>query len=234
MVNGVIAADARLTGIYAGPMTAGGDTGRNVTSPENASHHGSPPPAAPYATPGPEAPRPRRGGGSLVGIGIAVAVVLAAAALVISLVTAHHNSSTLAAQPTSQPTNQAAATTDSDKALCQAIAPLIKESSQRGDAFVSLGHTGTPERDAGISSYVADTTDCVRRAQAVLDEHSRPASPPGFLMRSLQRYVDDKHAYAASIRPGPATEADNAAWNDSLVALSGPFDVCDGVGVPLW
>jgi hypothetical protein len=154
--------------------------------------------------------------------------------LVISLIAAHRNSSTLAAQPPSQPTNQPAATADSDKALCEAIAPLIKEGSERGKAFVNLGHTGTPERDAGIPSYVADTTDWVKRAQAVLDEHFNPASPPGFLMRSLQRYVDDKHAYVISIRPGPATDADNAAWNDSLVALSGPFDVCDGLGVPLW
>jgi hypothetical protein len=205
-----------------------------VTSPEHASHPASTPPTAPYSAHGPSVPRPRRGRGLLAGIGIAVAIVLAAAALVISLITAHHNSSTPAAQPTSQPTNQPASTADSDNALCEAIAPLIKESSARGKAFVNLGHSGTPERDAGIPSYTADTTDWVKRAQAVLDKHVDPASPPGFLMRSLQRYVDDKHSYVVSIRPGPATDADNAAWNDSLVALSGPFDVCDGLGVPLW
>jgi hypothetical protein len=215
-------------------MTSGGTTGPGLNSPENASHPAAPPPTPPYATPGRYARRPRRGRGLLAGIGIAVAIALAATALVISLITAHRNSSTPAAQPPSQPTNQAAATADSDKTLCEAIAPLIKESSERGKTFVNLGHTGTPERDAGIPSYVADTTDWVKRAQAVLDEHFNPASPPGFLMRSLQRYVDDKHAYVVSIRPGPGTDADNAAWNDSLVALSGPFDVCDGLGVPLW
>ena len=229
-----VAADAHLADVYAGPMTSGGTAGPGMTSPENVPHPAPPPPTAPYATPGPYARRPRRGRGLLAGIGIAVAVALAAAALVISLVTAHRNSTSSAAPPPSQPTNQPASTADSDKALCQAIAPLIKENSERGKAFVNLGHTGTPERDAGIPSYVADTTDWVKRAQAVLDEHFNPASPPGFLMRSLQRFVDDKHAYAVSIRPGPATDADNAAWNDSLVSLSGPFDVCDGVGVPLW
>ena len=53
-------------------------------------------------------------------------------------------------------------------------------------------------------------------------------------MRSLQRFVDDNHAYAGNIRPGPATDGDTAAWNDSLVALSGPFEVCGDLGVPLW
>lgn len=34
--------------------------------------------------------------------------------------------------------------------------------------------------------------------------------------------------------PGPATDGDTAAWNDSLVALSGPLEVCGDLGVPLW
>ena len=112
-------------------MTSGGTTGPGATSPENAPHPAPPPPAPPYATPGPYALRPRRGRGLLAGIGIAVAVVLAAAALVISLVTAHRNSTSSAAPPPSQPTNQPASTADSDKALCEAIGPLIKESRTR-------------------------------------------------------------------------------------------------------
>jgi hypothetical protein len=116
--------------------------------------------------------------------------------------------------------------------LCEAIAPLIKEDTERGKAFVNLGHTGTPERDAGIPAYVTATTDWVKRAQSVLDQHM--SLPPGFLLRSLQRYVDDDRAYVASLRPGPATDGDNAAWNDSLVALSGPFQVCGDLGAPLW
>jgi hypothetical protein len=157
---------------------------------------------------------------------------LAAAALVVSLVSAHRNAPATPKQ--SEATNQFATITESDKALCQAIAPLVKESSERGKAFVNLGHTGTPERDAGIPAYVSDTTAWVNRAQAVLDQHSSPPSRSDILLRSLQRYVDDKYAYVASIRPGPGTDADNAAWNDSLVALSVPYDICDGLGVPLW
>ena len=94
-----------------------------------------------------------------------------AAALVISLITAHHNSSTPAAQPTSQPTNQPASTADSDKALCEAIAPLIKEATAQGKAFVSLGDYGTPARDAGIPSFMTQTADWVTRAQTVVNQH---------------------------------------------------------------
>jgi hypothetical protein len=158
---------------------------------------------------------------------------LAAAALVISLITAHHNSSTPAAQPTSQPTNRPASTTDSDKALCEAIAPLIKESNAEAKAFVALGNYGTPERDAGIPAYVAQTTDWVKRAQTVVDQQVSAGSPD-YLKRSLQRFIDDVRAYVSNIRPGPATDGDNAAWNDSLVGLAGPLEVCGDLGVPLW
>ena len=228
-----VAADAHLADVYAGPMTSGGTAGPGMTSPENAPHPPPPPPTAPYATPGPYARRPRRGRGLLAGIGIAVAVALAAAALVISLVTAHRNLSAPAAPPPAQPTNQAASTADSDKALCEAIAPLIKESNAEAKAFVALGNYGTPERDAGIPAYVAQTTDWVKRAQSVVDQHMTTARAD-YLMRSLQRFIDDVRAYASNIRPGPATDGDTAAWNDSLVALAGPLEVCGDLGVPLW
>jgi len=113
----------------------------------------------------------------LAGIGIAVAVALAAAALVISLVTAHRNSTSSAAPPPSQPTNQPASTADSDKALCEAIAPLIKEATAQGKAFVSLGDYGTPARDSGIPGFTTQTADWVTRAQTVVDEHVSTGPP---------------------------------------------------------
>jgi hypothetical protein len=169
----------------------------------------------------------------LAGIGIAVAIALAAAALVISLVTAHRNPSTPAAPPPSQPTNQAASTVDSDKALCEAIAPLIKEAAAQGKAFAALGDYGTPPRDAGIPEFVAQTSDWVTRAQTVVDQHVS-TGPPDYLMRSLQRFIDDRRAYASNIRPGPITDGDAAAWNDSKVAAAGMIEVCGDLGVPLW
>jgi hypothetical protein len=229
----VIAADAHLTDVYAGPMTSGGITGPGVTPPENAPHPAPPPSAPPYATPCPYAQRPRRGRGLLAGIGIAVAIALAAAALVISLIAAHRNSSTLAAQPPSQPTNQAASTADSEKALCEAIAPLIKDAAAQGKAFAALGDYGTPPRDAGIPEFVAQTSDWVKRAQTAVDQHVS-TGPPDYLMRSLQRFIDDRRAYASNIRPGPVTDGDTAAWNDSKVAAAGMIEVCGDLGVPLW
>lgn len=214
-------------------MTSGGTAGPNVTPPENAPYPAPPPPTTPYATSGQYGPRPRRGRGLLAGIGIAVAIALAAAALVISLVTAHHNASTLAAQPPPQQTNQPASTADSDKALCEAIAPLIKGASAQGKAFVALGDNGTPARDAGIPEFVAQTADWVKRTQAVVDQHATTA-PPDYLMRSLQRFIDDRRAYASNIRPGPVTDGDTAAWNDSKVAATGMIEVCGDLGVPLW
>jgi hypothetical protein len=161
-----------------------------------------------------------------------LAIALAAAALVVSLVSAHRNSPT-PAQPAAQPTNQSASTTESDKALCQAIAPLIKEAAADGKAFVALGGSGTPARDAGIDGFAAKTEDWFQRTQAVVDQHMTTA-PPDYLMRSLLRFIDDRRTYAGNIRSGPATDGDTAAWNDSIVAVGGLAEVCGNLGVPLW
>ena len=169
----------------------------------------------------------------LAGIGIATAVALSAAALTISIVNTGGDTAPAAPQPTAAPsTAPAGSTTADDKAFCEAIAPLMREDAARSKAFVALGHTGTPERDAGIPAYVADTAGWAKRAQDVIDQHT--VVPPDFLLRSLQRYVDDVRSYAANIRPGPAADEDNAAWNDSLVAGGGAYEVCGDLGVPLW
>ena len=61
-------------------------------------------------------------------------------------------------------------------------------------------------------------------------EVARNDSDP-FLRRTLQCMVDDIRIYATSIRPGPETAPDAAAWNDASVAYGGPFDVCHRLGV---
>ena len=38
---------------------------------------------------------------------------------------------------------------------------------------------------------------------------------------TLQRYVDDMQLFVASVRPGPGTKYDEAAWTDSIVAYGG-------------
>jgi hypothetical protein len=152
--------------------------------------------------------------------------------LVVSLVSAQRNSPATTAQPAARPTNPASST-ESDKALCQAIAPLIKEAAAEGKAFVALGDNGTLARDAGIDGFAAKTADWFKRTQAVVDQHITTA-PPDYLMRSLLRFMDDRRTYATNIRPGPATDGDNAAWNDSIVAVGGSAEVCGNLGVPLW
>jgi hypothetical protein len=162
-----------------------------------------------------------------------VAIVVAVAALVVALVRGGASSpnTPIARSETQSTAMTGADTTAADKALCGAIAPLIKESTEQKNAFVALGHTGTPERDAGIPEFRSKTQDWVGQAQQVLDEHS---IPPRYVTRTLQRYVDDMRLYVASIRPGPATDADTATWTDSLAALGGPFEVCNALGVSLW
>ncbi|ORA29864.1 hypothetical protein BST20_27825 [Mycobacterium branderi] len=170
------------------------------------------------------------------GVLTAVAILMATAALVvavISLVTKHEPDAAPGKPSTSvSPTSSAATNTEAaDRALCEAISPLMKESIDIGKSFVNLGHSGTPERDAGVPGFQAAVENWAGRIQPVADAH---ADPPRFLTRTLQRYIDDFRLYAANFRPGPATDADNAAWNDGTVALGGPMAVCGQLGVRWW
>jgi hypothetical protein len=162
------------------------------------------------------------------GAGVVLALI-AVAALVLAIVGLTRNP----AAPTPAPSASAASTNtqDADRALCQAIAPLIKESTEEKNAFVALGHTGTPERDAGIPGFITSTRDWANRIQPLLDQHSEPAR---YLTRTLQRYIDDMRLYVSGIRPGQASDLDTETWDDSIIALQGPFEICRSVGVQLW
>ena len=48
---------------------------------------------------------------------------------------------------------------------------------------------------------------------------------------TLQRYIDDMQLFVASVRPGPGTKYDEAAWTDSIVAYGGPLATCQALGV---
>jgi hypothetical protein len=186
------------------------------------------PPLPPYGV----TTRPNgRGGRILVGAGVALAIVLAAAALVVALVAHDNKAAPPSGAASTRSSTEPQSTETADRALCQAIAPLMKEGDARAKAFVNLGQSGTPERDAGIAQFVADTQSWADRVQKVLDQHK---DPPRFLTRTLQRYIDDVRLYAVNIRPGPATEFDTAAWNDSVVAYGGPVGVCPTLGVQWW
>jgi hypothetical protein len=192
----------------------------------------TPPPFPQYPPAGAYGPAPRRRKSVLAGAGIVIAIALGLAALVVSLIGLGRAG--IGGQPSAQPTASgtgSGSTEAADRALCTAIAPLIKESSARGKQFAVLGDLGTPPRDAGIDAFMVDTLDWAKRTEVVVAAH-RDASP--FFIRTLQRYTDDRRLYAANIRPGQRADADAAAWNDSLVALGGPFEVCGDLGIPLW
>ena len=166
-----------------------------------------------------ERPRPSR-----MAVGLALAILLAVTALVIALVSLLSEPAPAPAANSSSPQAASAA----DKALCQAIGPLMKENDDRSNAFLASGQPGTPQRDAALPKFVSDTQDWARRTQQVLDTH---ANPPRFTTRALQRYIDDMQLFVASVRPGPGTQYDEAAWTDSIVAYGGPLAACQQLGV---
>jgi hypothetical protein len=168
--------------------------------------------------------QPQRRRPSLMAVGVVLAVVLAVAALVVGVVS-------LATRPAPAPAVSAPspqAMTDADKALCQAIGPLMKENDDRSNAFLATGEAGSPERDAALTKFVTDTRAWTQRTQKELDARS---NPPRFTTRALQRYVDDMQLFTASVRPGPGTQYDEAAWTDSIVAYGGVLTSCQQLGI---
>lgn len=152
-----------------------------------------------------------------------LAILLATAALVVAVLAIVRQPAPRAPAPATPQAAMAA-----DRALCQAIAPLMKENDDRSNAFLATGQPGSPERDAALPKFVSDTQDWARRTQQVLDAH---ADPPRFSTRTLQRYIDDLQLFVASVRPGPGTQYDEAAWTDSIVAYGGPLATCQALGI---
>jgi hypothetical protein len=155
---------------------------------------------------------------------VLLVVGLAVAALVVALV-AMQREPTGVATPTGTPSPP---TGDADRALCQAIAPLMKENDDRSNAFLASGQPGSPEQTAALPKFVTDSQDWAHRAQQVLDAH---ANPPRWMIRTLQRYIDDVQLFVASVRPGSGTKYDEAAWTDGIVAYGGPVATCQALGI---
>jgi hypothetical protein len=155
--------------------------------------------------------------------------LVAVAALVVALT--RSGDSSAPASPTAQPSTSSTAAADTsaaDKALCEAIAPLMMESDQMSNAYTNTGDAGTPARDGALPKFIADTEAWIPRIQAVLDSHHdvRP-----IFMRSLQRYIDDRQLLVWNVRPGPSKSFDESTWSDSLAAYGGPLKICHDLGV---
>ena len=207
-----------------------GGPGAPYPPPTNAPIPGVPPPFPPpgydwrYA-----APAPRRS--RLLTAGVVVAILLATAALVIGIVLLVRPAP---AQPAAIPTPATPSatapgdTTEADRALCTAIAPLMGETDRITKAWVDLGEAGTPARDAATPKFITDTQDWIRRIQPVLDQH--PDVDPYF-QRSLQRFIDDQHLMVVDLVPGPLSSHAKALYDDGSGAYGGPLHVCYDLGI---
>jgi hypothetical protein len=189
-------------------------------------------PAAGYpGAGGPYAPPTPRRNTKLLTAGVVLAILLAASALVIGtilLVRPAPAPPAASPAPATTSTTPASNTTDADRALCSAIAPLMAEDDQFSNAYARLGEAGTPARDAATPKFISDTQDWIRRIQPVLDQN--PDTDPYF-RRSLQRYIDDQRLIVVDLTPGPLTAYTKTLFSDSVGAYSGPLHLCDGVGV---
>jgi hypothetical protein len=180
------------------------------------------PPAVPFA------PAPGRTSRLAVVLG-AIALVLAGAALVVSLVRKPEAQSPAQQTPTPAATElaplQQIFVGDADRALCEAIAPLMTESNNQAKTFSALA-SGSPEQIAALPTYRKFTEDWAGRIQSILNTHS---DPPRFMTRTLQRFIDDTLLYAEL----PAVDDETAAntWRLSLSDYAGPRATCYNLGV---
>lgn len=182
-------------------------------------------PAGPVAYP----TAPATKGSRLATVGAVTALLVAITALVIALIAVNRPISSQANSV--PPTSTSAPTADTaaaDRALCTAIAPFMGEIDRVSKAYVGLGEAGSPARDGALSKYVADVENWIARIQPTVDSH---ADANSFLLRSLQRFIDDQHLLVSDLTPGPLTSYAKSLWSDSLGAYSGPLHTCDQLGV---
>jgi hypothetical protein len=135
-------------------------------------------------------------------------------------------SGSVAASPSS--TTRPSNTTDANRAFCTDIAPLMAESDKTAQTYSHLGPPNSPEWKSGAQTFVNDTKAWLPRIQTVIDTHG-DAAP--FLLRSTQRFADDLQFLIEDLESGPWERYDQTIWDDSTAAVSGPLNVCAGVGV---
>ncbi len=165
----------------------------------------------------------------LTAVGITITLMIATAALIMAIIAVNRHSPTPATlKPSTTVPTSNGDTTEADRELCTTAGPLLRERADIGKAFVNTGETGSPERDSAIPRFREQVEGWAGRIQPVIDANR---SADSFLSRTLQRMIDDTLLYAEGIRPGPATEYDQLAWNDSVVAYGGPFFRCHQLGV---
>ena len=181
-----------------------------------------PPPAPMMSAP----PPPRRGGlGTALGAAALAVATIAMALAAMGFLRRPATDSAVTQSPTSA---SATTTTAADKALCEAVAPILADGDKVNNVYLAAGPAGSAGRDAALPKYVADIRDWVDRAQSIL--HENPDAQE-FLRRSLQRFLDDNKLLALGLRPGRMQPYNEALYSDSMAAYNGPIALCEEVGV---
>jgi hypothetical protein len=194
---------------------------------------GFPPPTAPGYVPPPanfgSRSASQRGRTGLLAGGVLLAVLLGVAALVLSIIGLTRTPESQSAPPAPGTAPQQLFVEDADKSLCEAIAPLMKESDEKNRVLTSAGPAGSPERSAVIPEFKKHTLDWAARMQKLIDAHSEP---PRYLTRTLQSYVDGSLLYSENIYPDrPPDSYDGAVWDSAAVAYGGPLTTCYKLGI---
>lgn len=161
-----------------------------------------------------------------------IACVLAAAALVVgvvALVTVQRERVVTLPPEPSHVVPAAVLVAGADKPLCEAISPLMREETDRANAFLATGEPNSPERKAAIPEFKTETSSWADRIQTVLNDH---ADPPRYLTRTLQDYIDGMLLYSENMYPEKEPDAyDNTAYDSAAVAYGGPLGTCYKIGV---
>lgn len=186
------------------------------------------PPPAPQTGPG----KPRNNAQIAVWAAMGVALVTSMVALVIGLVAMKAATTQSAAPAPATVTAPAAAPVlfddTADRALCQALPDLMRESMARRNAFIATP-VDSPERKSAIPTFKKDSEDWATRMEQVVATH---AQPERYLTRTLQRYIDDILLYSQNTYADrPYDKFDDATWNLAVVDYGGALGRCQQLGI---
>jgi hypothetical protein len=175
--------------------------------------------------------RERRG--IWVPVGVGTAILLSSAALVVSLLSGSGDASTPPAETqTAKPEDAQLFVDGADREFCEAMGPLMRESSDSRNALQRAGEPNTPERKAAIPQFVKDSYDWARRAQDVLNQNSEP---PRFLTRNFQKYIDDAIMFAEGLSPTRDSSIyESQLYEFGVMDLAGLIGRCSEVDAPPW
>lgn len=117
---------------------------------------------------------------------------------------------------------------DADRALCEALPDLMRESTSRRNAFIATP-ADSPERKAAIPRFKTESEDWANRMQQILAAN---AEPDRYLTRTLQRYIDDVLLYSQNTYPErPYDRFDDDTWDLAVVDYGGALGRCQQLGI---